>query len=124
MTYHVSSRNVIELIDRAAIAAVGAPVKGPWRDPEIRQTVDGANPDRITGALGCVLAEAAVRASYSRKTVASLSDLPYHLWPAIEVEGARLFEPDLFVLRALAAACRNEPEVAPDQARAAAWAGA
>ena len=121
MTYHVSSRNVIELIDRAATAAAVAPVKGPWRDPEIRRTFDGDDPDRITGALGWVLAEAGLK---DRKTVASLPELPYTLWPAIEVDGARLFEPDLFVFRALAAACRNEPEAAPDQARAAAWPGA
>jgi hypothetical protein len=117
MTYHVSSRNVIELIDRAAVSGL----QGPRRDPGIRHTFDEHDPDRITGALGWVLAEAGLEKS-CRRTVASLSDLPYNLWPAIEVDGVRLFEPDMFVLRALEAACRSDPETASDQARAAAGA--
>jgi hypothetical protein len=116
-SYHVSTGNVLELIDRAACAAASA---GPWRDPECRQTFDGDDPERITGALGWVLAEAGVNEQQIRKTLAQLRDLPYNLWPAIEVDGARLFEPDLYVLRALEAACRTDPERAAGQARAAA----
>ncbi len=100
---------MIQLIRRASDAARIAAPRGPWHDREYRHTFADGDIDRITGALGWVLAAADLHDVEARRSIARLSNrddaLPYHLWPRLIVDGAELIEPDLEVLRALDAAC-------------------